>query len=82
MGPQLFRTRAGRLDVLKRAGDESFATLLADAVEVEAAGCLVLCSSLEALLRMKRAANRRKDQAAIASIEAALRRASTNENGR
>jgi hypothetical protein len=34
-GPQLFRTRFGRLDVLKDAGGEHFDTLLPDAIEVE-----------------------------------------------
>ena len=72
-GPQLFRTRHGRLDVLKEAGGETFETLIEDAVETRQAGHLVRCASLEALLRMKRAANRPKDQPAIAKIEARLR---------
>lgn len=72
-GPQLFRTMHGRLDVLKEAGGETYATLLEDAAEVEQHGHRVKCASLEALLRMKRAANRPKDQPAIAKIEARLR---------
>ncbi|MBZ0116284.1 MAG: hypothetical protein K8H88_04800 [Sandaracinaceae bacterium] len=73
-GPQLFRTRHGRLDVLKEAGGETYATLVVDAAEVLQHGHLVRCASLEALLRMKRAAKRPKDAAGIAAIEAAIRR--------
>ncbi|MCA9608755.1 MAG: hypothetical protein KC619_24295 [Myxococcales bacterium] len=72
-GPQLFRTRYGRLDVLKEAGGETFESLIEDAIELEQHGQRVTCASLEALLRMKRAANRPKDQPAIAKIEARLR---------
>jgi hypothetical protein len=72
-GPQLFRTRFGRLDVLKEAGGETFATLIADAVEAEQFGHRLRCASIDALLRMKRAANRPKDQAGIAQLEAARR---------
>lgn len=78
-GPQLFRTRRGRLDVLKEAGGESYETLDRDASDVEVHGHVVRCTSLAALLRMKRAANRPKDQPAIALIEQALRRAGGEE---
>lgn len=73
-GPQLFRTRFGRLDVLKEAGGETYATLLEDAVELEQGANRVRCASLAALLRMKRAANRPKDRPAIVKLEEALRR--------
>ena len=72
-GPQLFRTRHGRLDVLKEAGGEPYETLLRAASELDVHGAVIRCASLAALLRMKRAANRPKAQAAIAKIEAALR---------
>ncbi|MGE0784399.1 MAG: hypothetical protein AB7S26_01825 [Sandaracinaceae bacterium] len=71
-GPQLFRTRGGRLDVLKEAGGETFASLIVDSTELEVHGSRMQCASLAALLRMKRAANRRKDQPAIELIEAKL----------
>ena len=71
-GPQLFRTQHGRLDVLKEAGGETYETLRVDAVESEQYGTTIRCASLDALLRMKRAANRPKDQTAIARIEEAL----------
>lgn len=73
-GPQLFRTRHGRLDVLKEAGGESYEKLAEDASEVRVHGHVAQCASLAALLRMKRAANRPKDQPAIAKLEEALRR--------
>lgn len=72
-GPQLFRTKYGRLDVLKEAGGETYESLAGDAVASKLYGVVVRCASLEALLRMKRAANRPKDQPAIAKIEARLR---------
>ncbi|MEM9189221.1 MAG: hypothetical protein AAGF12_08600 [Myxococcota bacterium] len=71
-GPQLFRTRAGRRDVLKEAGGETFETLICDASRIEAHGCGMHCASIAALLRMKRAANRPKDQEAIAKLEEAI----------
>ena len=73
-GPQLFRTRHGRLDVLKEAGGETFDTLTRDATTLEVHGASMLCASLPALLRMKRAADRPKDRAVIDRIEAALAR--------
>ena len=76
-GPQLFRTTHGRLDVLKEAGGETYETLSIDAMEVEQPGHSVRCASLSALLRMKRAANRPKDRAAIPKLEEALIRASS-----
>jgi len=60
-GPQLFRTKHGRLDVLKEAGGETYESLITDAVEVEQNERVVRCASLAALVRMKRAANRPKD---------------------
>lgn len=76
-GPQLFRTRHGRLDVLKEAGGETYASVDADVVEVdlsedEQGGLRVRCASVPALIRMKRAANRPKDVAAVALLEAVL----------
>ena len=73
-GPQLFRTARGRLDVLKEAGGETYETLTRDAAALEVHGVVLHCASLRALLRMKRAANRPKDQHAITLIEDALRR--------
>ena len=72
MGPQLFRTRLGRLDVLKEAGGETYESLVADAVEVEQAGYPIACASLAALVRMKQAANRAKDKEGLAALETAL----------
>ncbi|RLB55490.1 MAG: hypothetical protein DRJ42_06050 [Deltaproteobacteria bacterium] len=71
-GPQLFRTRHGRLDVLKEAGGATFASLTSDAIEVAQGEGTVLCASIPALLRMKKAAGRPKDAAAIAQLEALL----------
>lgn len=80
-GPQLFRTRSGRLDVLKEAGGETFASLMLDASVLDVHGSRVMCASLPALLRMKRAANRPKDQAALAKLDAALRRHHESSDG-
>jgi hypothetical protein len=71
-GPQLFRTTHGRLDVLKNAGGETYESLLADCVLVEQDGRVVQCASIEALIRMKRAADRPKDREGLAALEAAL----------
>jgi hypothetical protein len=71
-GPMLFRTKHGRLDVLKEAGGETFASLSAEAETTIVAGHTVRVASLAALLRMKRAANRPKDRKVLAAIEAAL----------
>jgi hypothetical protein len=71
-GAMLFRTRHGRLDVLKEAGGETFASLCADAETVEVVGHRVMVASLAAIARMKRAANRRKDREVLPAIEAAL----------
>jgi hypothetical protein len=71
-GPQLFRTRFGRLDVLKDAGDDTFESLAPDAGTADLGGTLVLYASLTALLRMKRAANRPKDREGIRLLERAL----------
>lgn len=73
-GTLLLRTKHGRLDVLKEAGGETFETLAEDALEATVAGCPIRIASLEALLRMKRAAARAKDLKVIPAIEAAIRR--------
>jgi hypothetical protein len=74
-GALLFRTRFGRLDVLKEAGGETFATLAVDAVRARITDAHeIRIASLEAIARMKRAANRPKDQQALVTIEAALRK--------
>jgi len=72
----LFRTSFGRLDVLKEAGGETYETLGEGAVTLKLLGVVVRVASLPALIRMKRAANRPKDQAAIIALEAALARGS------
>jgi hypothetical protein len=73
-GPQLFRTTCGRLDVLKDAGGETFETLARDALTAQLHEASVRYASVEALLRMKRAANRPKDREGIRLLEAALKR--------
>ena len=78
-GPQLFRTKFGRLDVLKEAGGETFASLLVDAVVATQFGHPLRCASLPALLRMKRAANRPKDRVGISRIEAVLEQQRTGQ---
>lgn len=69
-GPQLFRTAAGRLDVLRDAGTDTFETLEREAMET---GDGTLVASLESLQRMKRAAGRPKDRVGLERIEALLR---------
>ena len=69
-GALLFRTRHGRLDVLKEAGGETYETLRRNATRVGDEG--VLCASLEAIARMKRAANRPKDRLVLPRIETVL----------
>jgi len=71
-GPQLFRTKHGRLDVLKEAGGETYETLTRDAVTAVYGTIEVRCASLEALVRMKLAANRPKDQAVVRRLQEAL----------
>lgn len=71
-GPLLFRTKHGRLDVLKEAGGETYESLALDAGESDVAGHTVRIASLAALVRMKRAANRPKDRAVLPAMEAAL----------
>ena len=61
-----------RLDLLKGTGDDNYETLVADAVEVDVAGCTVITASLAAIARMKRHANRPKDREVLPRIEAAL----------
>jgi hypothetical protein len=78
-GALLFRTIHGRLDVMKEAGGETYATLGVDAAETTVGGHAVAVASLAAILRMKRAANRPKDRAVLPRIEAALRKASSND---
>jgi hypothetical protein len=72
-GPQLLRTRFGRLDVLKEAGGETYDSLARDAVRAAEPDQTVLFASVDALLRMKRIANRPKDRLGIARLEALLR---------
>ncbi len=73
-GPILLRTKFGRLDLLKEAGGETFASLCNDAIDASVGGHRVRVASLPALIRMKRAANRPKDQPAIVALEEALAR--------
>ena len=57
-----FSTRAGPLDILATpSGTRGFADLEADAVEMRLGDISVLVASLDALIRMKRAAGRKKD---------------------
>jgi hypothetical protein len=78
-GALLFRTNHGRLDVLKEAGGDTYESLMTDACNATVEGLLVHVVSLAALLRMKRAANRPKDRAVLASIERAMSK-TTNED--
>jgi len=75
-GAMLLRTRFGRLDILKNAGSEvaplTYADLASDALEAELEGRTFLVSSLETLLRMKRAAGRKKDRAVLSLLEEAI----------
>lgn len=80
-GPQLFRTRLGRLDVLKEAGGETYESLLTDAHTAVLEGYPIRYAGLRALLRMKRVANRRKDTEGIRLIEEALRAGPDPEEG-
>ncbi len=71
-GPLLIRTKHGRLDVLRDAAGDTYATVMADHDLVTVAEVTVTIASLPAILRMKRAANREKDRKVLAIIEAAL----------
>ncbi len=78
-GTMMLRTRCGRLDILKSAdsgsGGESYDALAAEAIETTLGGYTVLLAGLPAILRMKRSANRPKDQNVLALIEAAIDKA-------
>jgi hypothetical protein len=68
-----FTTDAGDLDCLGTpSGTRGYADLEASAVDMEVAGVPVKVTSLDDLIRMKRAANRAKDRAAL-EILGALR---------
>ncbi len=75
-GTMMLRTRHGRLDVLKSSdsgsGGADYAALMAEALEITVGGASVFVAGLPAILRMKRAANRPKDQKVLALIEAAI----------
>lgn len=74
-GTLLFRTKHGRLDVLKEAGGETYRSLVNDAIRVTTGDAHEFrIASLAAVARMKRAANRPKDRQALPRIEAALRK--------
>lgn len=68
-------TDAGRVDVLfKPAGSSGYAGLMEDAIEYPAYGTTLWAASLPALLKMKEAANRPKDQDDAAVIRAMIER--------
>ena len=75
-GTIMLRTKFGRLDVMKGSdsgsGAESYTTLAAEALKTTMGGATVLVAPLPAILRMKRSANRPKDQKVLALIEAAI----------
>ena len=54
------------------SGGESYTTLAAEALKTTMGGATVLVAPLPAILRMKRSANRPKDQKVLALIEAAI----------
>jgi hypothetical protein len=78
-GPQLLRTRHGRLDVLKEAGGETYESLVTDAVRTSAEAQQISLASVAALLRMKQAANRPKDQPGIARLRALLSKSRSDD---
>lgn len=66
-------TDFGDLDVLGEvAGGDTYATLLGESRPVQVFGVECACLNLEAVIRTKRAAGRRKDFDAIAELEALL----------
>lgn len=66
-----FRTVAGALDVLGTpSGTGGFKELERDAAETELLGMRVKVVSIDALIRMKRAASRRKDLVEVEILEA------------
>jgi hypothetical protein len=68
-------TDAGRVDLLfKPAGSAGYAGLVKDAVEYKPWGTTLRAASLPALLRMKEAANRPKDQDDAVVIRAMIAR--------
>lgn len=68
-------TDAGRVDLLfKPAGSAGYGGLMEDAIEYPAYGSTIRAASLSALLKMKEASNRPKDQDDAAVIRAMLAR--------
>jgi len=66
-----FTTRAGSVDVLATpSGTRGYDELEADASEIELAGVEVRVASIDALMRMKRAAARPKDRIELEVLEA------------
>jgi hypothetical protein len=65
---------------MKRAGDETFGTLTASGDVITIDGYETDVASLDAVYRMKKAANRAKDDRAVLHLmEAKLRERSKNE---
>lgn len=75
-GTLMLRTHHGRLDVMKGSdsgsGGYTYANLVAESLETNLGGNTFWVADLSAILRMKRAANRPKDQKVLALLEAAI----------
>lgn len=79
-GHLLLMTRAGPLDVLGFIGDdERYEDLIDASSNVSMTMGSISVLSLEELIRQKKAANRPKDQAALALLEQVLRRRNGDE---
>ncbi|NOY91624.1 MAG: hypothetical protein GXP55_10525 [Deltaproteobacteria bacterium] len=73
-GPQLLRTRAGRLDVMKEVAGMTFDQLTQDSTKASVGGVPVHTASISALIRLKEFAGRKKDEAGLRELRAALNR--------
>lgn len=71
-GHHLLETQHGNLDVLRTVVELGYEDLLADSLLLEIDGSTSRFASLERIIRLKEAANRPKDVAALPTLRAAL----------
>jgi hypothetical protein len=78
-GPQLLRTRAGRIDVMKEVAGMSFEELDGNAVAAEFRDHVLRAASIETLIRLKEAAGRKKDELGLKRLREALAQRQSDE---